>query len=111
MARKKSSSSRTLKTSKTKKTSSRKVSVSVPKPKQAKYIKAKTTKAPKISNSNWISGAIKNPGSLKTKAKAAGAVTSSGTIKKSWLNTKSSSSKTNKQKALAKTLSGLRKRG
>ena len=40
------------------------------------------------SGGSWIKGAIKKPGSLRATAKAAGAITSKGTIKKSWLNEK-----------------------
>lgn len=36
---------------------------------------------------DWIKGAIKKKGALKAAAKVAGAITSKGTIKKSWLKT------------------------
>ena len=53
----------------------------------------------------WIQGAIKHPGALKAKAKAAGALTSKGTIEPSWLSKKAhSGGKTGKQALLAQTL-------
>jgi hypothetical protein len=59
---------------------------------------------------NWIVGAVKSgKGKLTAKAKAAGALTSKGTIKKSFLNKKSKSPVLNKEKALAKTLEAMHK--
>jgi hypothetical protein len=62
------------------------------------------------SKGNWIAGAIKKPGALTAKAKAAGALTKKGTIDKAFLNKKSKSPTLNKEKALAKTLSGMNKK-
>ena len=58
---------------------------------------------------NWIAKATQKKGVLTAKAKVAGAVTSKGTIKKSFLNKKSKSPVLNKEKALAKTLSKMNK--
>ena len=58
---------------------------------------------------NWIKDAIGKPGALKSKAKKAGAVTKSGKIKESFLNTPSNNPTTQKEKNLAKTLGKLRK--
>lgn len=66
--------------------------------------------------SNWIKGAIKRPGALKKKAKAAGKLAKDGDIKKSWIDkvAKNKSGKfskrTEKQAELAKTLSSLRRK-
>lgn len=52
----------------------------------------------------WIKGAIKHPGALTAKAKAAGAY-HNGRIDASWLKPKASDSPTTKrQKALARTM-------
>ena len=59
------------------------------------------------SKKKWIQGAIQHPGALTAKAKAAGAVTKKGTIKKSYLNKKSKNATTNRQKALARILESM----
>lgn len=56
---------------------------------------------------NWIKNAISKPGTLTSKAKAAGAVTKKGTIKKYYLNKKSKNPILNKEKNLAKILSAI----
>lgn len=60
---------------------------------------------------NWIAGAIKRPGALRKKAKSASALTSKGTIEKSWLAEQASkgSSTTARQARLAQTLGRLRR--
>jgi len=60
----------------------------------------------------WIQSAIKHPGSLREKAKRAGAITGKGTIDKEWLEEQAAkgSSTTARQARLAKTLGNLRKR-
>jgi hypothetical protein len=58
---------------------------------------------------NWIAGAIKRPGAFKAKAQAAGMSTAAyanQALKKG----STASTRTKRQAALAKTLSGLRKR-
>lgn len=63
------------------------------------------------SGGSWIKGAIKKPGSLRATAKAAGAITPKGTIKKSWLNEKAKGTgKTAQRARLAKTLGKMRKK-
>lgn len=60
---------------------------------------------------NWIKGAIKHPGALRAKAKAAHAISpSTGNIKGSFISkaAQSSNPTTRKQANLAKTLSKLR---
>ena len=58
----------------------------------------------------WIKGAIKKPGALKAKAKRAGALTSSGTIKKTWLREKArGGGRTAKQARLALTLGKMKR--
>lgn len=61
---------------------------------------------------DFIQKAIKRPGALRAKAKRAGGLTKSGTIKKSYLSkaAKSTNPQTRKQAQLAKTLSKLRKK-
>ncbi len=64
-----------------------------------------------MAKKKWIQKAIKNPGALTRTAKREGAITKSGTIKKSWLNEKAKGSGvTAKRARLAKTLSKLRKK-
>lgn len=59
---------------------------------------------------NWIQGAIKRPGALRAKAKRASAVTSKGTISKSWLREQAKGSgRTARQARLALTLGKLKK--
>jgi hypothetical protein len=59
----------------------------------------------------WIAGAIKHPGALRAKAKAAGALNPDGTIKKSWIAAKAKQGgTTGKQAQLAKTLGKMRKK-
>lgn len=60
------------------------------------------------SNGNWMKGAVKHPGALRKKAKAAGAVDKNGNIKPSWLNKKSKDPTTQRQKNLAKTFKKMR---
>ena len=58
---------------------------------------------------NWIAGAIKRPGAFRAKAQAAGMSTAAyanQALKKG----SRASTRTKRQAALAKTLSGLRKR-
>ena len=58
----------------------------------------------------WIQKAIKKPGSLKATAKAAGAIKSDGTIKKTWLKEKAKGSgKTAQRARLALTLGKMKK--
>lgn len=66
---------------------------------------------------NWIQDAVKKPGALKSKAKAAGAIAKDGDIKANWLAKKAASKpkteaekKTKKQAKLAETLKRLKKR-
>ena len=62
------------------------------------------------SGGSWIKGSIKKPGSLRATAKAEGAITPQGTIKKSWLNEKAKGSgKTAQRARLAKTLGKMKK--
>lgn len=69
-----------------------------------------------MADKKWIKGAIKRPGALKAKAKAAGQVDKDGDIKKSWIDkvakNKSGkySTRTEKQAELAKTLGKMRKK-
>jgi hypothetical protein len=69
-----------------------------------------------MKKGNWITGAIKRPGALKAKAKAAGAVSKSGKIKSQWLAAKANSTshtaaadRTRRQARLAQTLGRLRR--
>lgn len=63
-----------------------------------------------MKRKDWISGAIKKPGSLTATAKRAGAIKSDGTIKKSWLKEKAKGNgKTAKRARLALTLSKIKK--
>ena len=63
-----------------------------------------------MKRKDWISGAIKKPGSLTATAKRAGAIKSDGTIKKSWLKEKAKDNgKTAKRARLALTLSKMKK--
>ena len=63
-----------------------------------------------MKRKDWISGAIKKPGSLTATAKRAGAIKSDGTIKKSWLKEKAKDNgKTAKRARLALTLSKIKK--
>jgi len=63
---------------------------------------------------DWIKGAIKRPGALKAKAKAAGKLDKDGDIKKSWIDKMAEdkggnvSPRTQKQAQLAKTLGKMR---
>ncbi|MEA3400819.1 MAG: hypothetical protein U9R79_06170 [Armatimonadota bacterium] len=63
----------------------------------------------------WIAGAIKRPGALTEKAKAAGAITEDGTISVEWLKEKCYGEDveptTKKQACLALTLRGFKKGG
>lgn len=65
---------------------------------------------------NWIKGAVKRPGALTKKAKAAGKLTKSGDIKDKWIDTVAAnkkgkySSRTEKQAELAKTFKKMRKK-
>jgi|YNPBryulayer2012_1023412.scaffolds.fasta_scaffold44664_2 hypothetical protein len=64
-----------------------------------------------MADKKWIQKAIKNPGALRKQAKAAGAITSRGTISKSWLQQKAKQGGTVGRRArLAITLSKLRKK-
>jgi len=57
----------------------------------------------------WISDAIKKPGTLRASAKKAGAITPSGTISKSYINTQAKKpGKIGQRARLAKTLGKLR---
>lgn len=64
----------------------------------------------------WIQGAIKHPGALTKKAKAAGKLNKKGDIKDSWIDKVASnkkdkySAKTEKQAELAKTLKKMRRK-
>ena len=70
--------------------------------------KAATKKAArKNSNGNWIQGAIKRPGALSGKAKAAGMSTSAYASKVTRKGSKASTA-TKRQANLAKTLANLR---
>ena len=63
-----------------------------------------------MKRKDWISGAIKKPGSLTATAKRAGAIKSDGTIKKSWLKERAKGNgKTAKRARLALTLSKIKK--
>lgn len=54
----------------------------------------------------WIQGAIEHPGALRARARAEGAMTEGGTIKKSWLRAKAKeNSHVGRQARLALTLS------
>jgi hypothetical protein len=58
----------------------------------------------------WLSAAIKNPGSLRRIAKAAGALDDEGNIKVSWLREKAKGNDKVAQKArLALTMRGWKK--
>lgn len=60
----------------------------------------------------WIAGAIKNPGALRAKAQAAGAMTRRGTIQVAWLRrmaTNPPDVTTGRQARLALQLRGFRK--
>lgn len=67
-------------------------------------------------NGKWIQKAVKRPGALTKKAKAAGKLTKKGDIKNSWIdkvaaNKKGTYSKrTEKQAELAKTFSKMRRK-
>jgi hypothetical protein len=60
----------------------------------------------------WIAGAIKNPGSLTSAAKKAGAYNNSaGTINKAWIKKQAAGSGVNAKRAqLATTLAKMRSR-
>lgn len=58
-----------------------------------------------MAKSKWIQKAIKNPGALTKKAKAAGK-----TISEYCSNVKNKSTKTKRQCSLAKTLKSLKKK-
>lgn len=58
---------------------------------------------------NWIQGAIKRPGAFKAKAQAAG-MSTAAYADKALAKGSTASTRTKRQAALAKTLSGLRKR-
>jgi len=63
-----------------------------------------------MAKKNWISSSIKHPGALTATAKSAGAMTKSGTIKKSWLEKKAKGNSTTAKRArLALTLSKMHK--
>ena len=64
---------------------------------------------PKGSGKNWIAGAIKHPGALKKKAKAAGMSVSAFANKATKTGSKASTT-TKRQANLAKTLSKMRKK-
>jgi len=73
--------------------------------------RARSRKPTKKKPKKWIKGAIKRPGALKAKAKRAGALTASGSIKLSWLRSKAKgNSRTAKQARLAITMRGFRKK-
>jgi len=61
---------------------------------------------------NWIQSAIKHPGALTAKAKAAGGLTKQGTIKQSFIEKAQNSPNptTRKQANLAETLGKLRRK-
>lgn len=64
---------------------------------------------------DWIQGAIKRPGVLKSKAKAAGEINKEGNIRKGWIDRVAEnkgdkySERTERQGELAKTLGKMRK--
>jgi hypothetical protein len=58
---------------------------------------------------HWIAGAIKRPGAFRAKAQAAG-MSTAAYVSKALSKTSTASTRTKRQAALAKTLSGLRKR-
>lgn len=61
--------------------------------------------AKKARKKNWIAGAIKKPGALRSAAKRAGAITKQGSIRSSWLNKQAKKGGTMGRRArLAKTL-------
>lgn len=61
---------------------------------------------------NWIKSAIKRPGALRAKARAAGALTKSGNIDPDWLQEQASkgNTRTARQARLALTLRRLNRR-
>lgn len=62
-----------------------------------------------MAKQNWIEGAIKKPGSLRAKAKRAGAMTKADTIDPAWLRSQCKSG--NRAACLAETLRKMPKRG
>lgn len=64
---------------------------------------------------DWIKDAVKRPGALRAKAKAAGELNKEGNIRKGWIDRVAEnkgdkySAKTEKQAELAKTFAKMRK--
>jgi hypothetical protein len=61
-----------------------------------------------MASGNWIKKAIKRPGAFKAKAKAAGMSTAAYARKVG--NSKTASTRTKRQAALARTLMGMRRK-
>lgn len=64
-----------------------------------------------MAKKRWVAKAIKRPGALRRKARAAGAITPKGTISRSWIQRKArGGGRTGRQARLAVTLGRMRRR-
>jgi len=64
-----------------------------------------------VAKKKWLKGAIKHPGALRKKAKAAGAINKMGNIELSWLLAAAKrGDKTGAQARLAMTMRKMKKR-